>query len=331
MLTTRFTDLVGCTVPIQQAGMGRLAGPDLATAVANAGGLGQISIGEKPDPDWIARMLDQTRQRTNGILGANVLGPDPADERDRQCIAAAASCVRVVDCFWADPDPTIVKTIHAGGALASWQVGSLEEAVAAERAGCDFIIAQGIEAGGHVRGHIGLLALLEQVLSVVRVPVLAAGGIGSGRAMAAALAAGAAGVRVGTRFVAAQESHAHPLYVQALIAARPEDTVYTEAFSYGWEHAPHRVLRSSVEAAEAYQGDIVARRFDAEDNRWVEKHRFQSVSVTDEYTGAIEAMPFWAGESVAAVTRIQPAGDIVRELTDEAERLLRVPDHEAPA
>lgn len=323
MLTTRFTDLVGCTVPIQQAGMGRFARPELAAAVASAGGLGLVSIAENPDPSWVAKVLEETRQLTDGAIGANVLGPDPHDETDRQCIVAASSRVRVVDCFWADPDPAIVEIVHAGGALASWQVGSLEEAVAAERAGCDFIIAQGIEAGGHVRGRAGLLALLDQVLAAVEIPVLAAGGIGSGRAMAAALAAGAAGVRVGTRFIAALEAHAHPLYVQALIAAQPEDTIYTEAFSYGWEHAPHRVLRSSMEAAEAFQGEIVGRRFDPDDNVWVEKHRFQPVSVTDEYTGAIEAMPFFAGESVSGVKRVQPAGEIVRELADEAERLLR--------
>ena len=323
MLTTRFTELVGCTVPIQQAGMGRLAGPDLAVAVANAGGLGQISIFEWPDPSRIARMLDEIRQRTSGPIGANALGPDAHDELDLACIRAAASRVRVVDYFWAEPDAGLVEIAHAGGALASWQVGSLEEALAAEGAGCDFIIAQGIEAGGHVRGHIGLMALLDQVLAAVRIPVLAAGGIGSGRAMAAALAAGAAGVRVGTRFVAAPEAHAHPLYVQALIAARPEDTVYGDFFNYGWKNAPHRVLRSSVQAAEAFQGDIVARRFEMDDNKWVEKHRLQSFSLTDDYTGTIEATPFWAGESVGGVTRVQPAAEIVREMASEAEDLLR--------
>ena len=322
MLTTRFTELIGCTVPIQQAGMGRFANPELAAAVANAGGLGQVSI-ERADPAYVTRILDDARSRTSGALGVNVLGPDVDDPADREAIAIAASRVRVVDIFWADPSPVLVEIAHAGGALACWQVGSLEEALAAERAGCDFIVAQGIEAGGHVRGHNSLLALLDQVLAAVKVPVLAAGGIGSGRALAAALAAGAAGVRVGTRFVAAPEAHAHPAYVQALIAARPEDTVYTETFSYGWEHAPHRVLRSSIEGAEAFEGEIVARRFDDDDNRWIEKHRFQSFSATDEYTGATEAWPVWAGESVAGVTRVQPAAEIVRELAGEAETLLR--------
>ena len=98
--------------------------------------------------------------------------------------------------------------MHKNGALASWQEGSNDEAVAAAKAGCDLIVAQGVEAGGHVRGRIGLLTLLEQVLDSVNVPVLAAGGIGSGRAMAAALAAGASGVRVGTLFIVAEEAEA---------------------------------------------------------------------------------------------------------------------------
>ncbi|HEV2457564.1 MAG TPA: nitronate monooxygenase, partial [Ktedonobacterales bacterium] len=247
MLTTPFTELVGCTVPIQQAGMGPIANPRLAAAVTNAGGLGQISIGSG-SPDWIARTFAEARALTKGPLGANVLLPTTEPE-DVERVAAAAKHARVVDFFWGDPEPKLVEIVHAAGALASWQVGSLEEGVAAERAGCDFIIAQGIEAGGHVRGLIGLLALLDQVLGAVRVPVLAAGGSGSGRALAAALAAGAAGVRVGTRFVASPEADAHPIYVQALIAAQPEDTVYTTAFSNGWPDAPHRVLRASVEAA----------------------------------------------------------------------------------
>ena len=130
----------------------------------------------------------------------------------------------------------------------------MEEARAAAGAGCDFLIAQGIEAGGHVRGRIGLLPLLDGVLDAVNVPVLAAGGIATARAMAAALAAGADGVRVGTRFVAAAESAAHPAYQEALLRAEPEDTILTEAYSANWPNAPHRVLRGCIEAAQALTG-----------------------------------------------------------------------------
>jgi NAD(P)H-dependent flavin oxidoreductase YrpB (nitropropane dioxygenase family) len=108
-----------------------------------------------------------------------------------------------------------------------------------------------------VRGRFGLLAFLDQVLSAVDVPVLAAGGIGSGRAMAAVLAAGAAGVRIGTRLLAVEEAVAHPDYLKALIAAEAKDTVITEAFSIGWPDAPHRILRSSLAEAKAFRGEFV--------------------------------------------------------------------------
>src|SRR4029079_17846263 len=119
-----------------------------------------------------------------------------------QCVEVAAAKARVVEFFYGDPDASLVRLAHRGGALVRWQIGSCEEARAAVAAGCDFIVAQGVEAGGHVRGRIGLLPLLDEVLTVAPVPVVAAGGIGTARGMAAALAAGAAAVRVGTRFVA---------------------------------------------------------------------------------------------------------------------------------
>ncbi|MGO8946694.1 MAG: NAD(P)H-dependent flavin oxidoreductase [Ktedonobacterales bacterium] len=323
MLNTRFTELVGCTVPIQQAGLGVLASPRLAAAVADAGGLGMVSVTGLP-PALIADGLERLRQQTGGCIGANfiMLFVDP--NQAQECVAAAAAKVRVVDFFYTNPDAALVETVHRHGALASWQVGSKEEAASAVAAGCDFIIAQGIEAGGHVRGRIGMLALLSEVLDAVDVPVLAAGGIGNGRAMAAALAAGADGVRVGTRFVAAEEAEAHPLYVSALIAARPQDTVYTEAFRAHWPDAPHRVLRSSLQAVEAFQGEVVGEGVSYWSGRRFPVERFDPVSVHKGYTGAIEAMSLWAGESVGGVKKIESAADIVHDLAGEAERLLQL-------
>src|SRR4051794_29092170 len=104
---------------------------------------------------------------------------------DHACVEAAASRARVVEFFYGEPDPKLVQKVHAGGALAAWQIGSVKEAQQAQDAGCDFIIAQGIEAGGHVRGKIGLFPLLELVLDKVTVPVIASGGIGTARSMAA--------------------------------------------------------------------------------------------------------------------------------------------------
>lgn len=324
MLQTRFTQLSGCSVPIQQAGMGPHANPRLAAAVTNAGGLGTVSVygSTGGPPDQVARTLDRTRELTAGPFGANFILRFMEPDLIAETVSAAAERASVVEFFYSDPDPALVDIVHSGGALACWQVGSKEEAIAAMDAGCDFVVAQGIEAGGHVRGTVGLLALLDQVLAAVDVPVLAAGGIGSGRAMAAVLAAGADGVRVGTRFLADEKAAAHPLYLEALIASEAQDTVYTEAFSNGWPDAPHRVLRSSLEAAQAHQDELVGTVIGAADGQPREVLRFSPWGVDRTAHGNIRAMSMWAGESVGGVTGPQTAADIVDELAAEAEHLL---------
>ena len=212
--------------------------------------------------------------------------------------------------------------VHKGGALACWQVGSRDEAILAADVGCDFIVAQGVEAGGHVRGKISTLALLGDVLDAVDLPVLAAGGIGTARAVAAAMAAGADGVRVGTRFVAATEAGAHPAWVQALIRATAEDTVFTSKFSGGWPDAPHRLLRSCLTAAEAFQGDTVGANVTLTGDR-ANIARFGTTVADQTTTGTIETMPLWAGESVSGVKRIQSAAEIMLELAQGTEGIVR--------
>jgi nitronate monooxygenase len=322
MLTTRFTDLVGCTVPIQQAPMGSFARPRLAAAVSAAGGLGMVVV-TGAEPERIARRLDEAIELSPGPIGANffLLMSDPATLPD--CVATAAERAQVIDFFYSEPDPELVAIVHANGSLASWQVGSCKEAVAAESAGCDFIVVQGVEAGGHVRGQISLLTLLSEVLDAVNVPVLAAGGIGTGRALAAVLAAGADGVRVGTRFVAAQEAEAHPNYVGALIASDADDTLYADTFTYGYSGAPHRVLRASAEAAQKFNGEIVGESYDPESGTTLPIYHLQKMTATRYATGKIEAMPHWAGESVSGVHSVQTAAEIVTELMTDAEALLR--------
>jgi NAD(P)H-dependent flavin oxidoreductase YrpB (nitropropane dioxygenase family) len=316
MLETAFTKLVGCSVPIQQAGMGGAATSELATAVANAGGLGMVNMVMVP-ADQVAVAMAGLAKATTGPVGINFLMPF----LEEAAVEGAAPHCRVVEFFYGEPQATVVERVHAAGALADWQVGSADEAKAAVEAGCDFVVAQGVEAGGHLRGKVGLFALLDEVLEAVAVPVLAAGGIGSARAMAAALAAGAAGVRVGTRFVATPESGAHPAYRQALVGATAADTVITEAFSVMWPNAPHRALRSAVAAAEALQSDYVG-EMDLGATR-ISIPKGATPSPTRDTTGEISAMALYAGESVGNVVRVQPAEQVLRELAEGAETLLR--------
>jgi nitronate monooxygenase len=322
-LETRFTRLVGCSVPLQLAGMPGVCTPDLAAAVTKAGGLGMVGMPTVP-AKAVAAALEELLAKTGDVSGGTARGPVGFNQLmpflDRDAVAEAAKRVRVVEFFYADPDPTLVEVVHRGGALASWQVGSPGEARAAEKAGCDFVVAQGTEAGGHVRGRVSLLPLLGAVLDAVKVPVVAAGGIGEARAMAAALAAGADAVRVGTRFVAAKESGAHPRYVEALLRAGPEDTVLTEAFSVMWPNAPHRVLRSAVEAAVAATEEFVG-EMEMGGTR-VPLPRLAVPTPLVSTSGRIEAMALYAGESVGSVRAIQPAGEIVCELVEGARVLL---------
>jgi NAD(P)H-dependent flavin oxidoreductase YrpB (nitropropane dioxygenase family) len=314
MLRTRFTDLVGCTVPLQLASMPGVTTPELVTAVADAGGLAMIGLPLFP-PDLAAATLDRLLAATRGVVGMNFLMPF----LDRAVLEIAAPRVRVIEFFFGAPDPALVRTASSGGALVSWQVGSRDEARAAVDAGCDLIIAQGIEAGGHVRGELGTLRILSEVVDSIEVPVIAAGGIGSAREVAGALAAGASAVRVGTRFIAAAESGAHPDYVRALVAARAEDTVLTDVFSGGWA-APHRVLRSAVEAVRAFEGDVVGETEWAGEKTPIE--RFSIEMPTRQTTGRLDAMALYAGQSVGAVRKVQPAREIVAELIGGAEELL---------
>jgi NAD(P)H-dependent flavin oxidoreductase YrpB (nitropropane dioxygenase family) len=316
-ITTAFTELIGCRVPIQQAGMGAASTPELAAAVSNAGGLGMLTA---TSDDLSADIEATVRAASGRPFGVNFLMPF----FDRALLDAVAPHVPLVEWYWSRPDPILIDVAHDADALAAWQVGSVDEARAAVDAGCDLIVAQGIEAGGHVRGTIGVLPLLDAVLDAVNVPVVAAGGIGTARGLAAVLAAGASAARIGTRFVATLESGAHPGYQQALVAAGAADTVVTETYSVWWSdatHRTHRVLRSAVEAAEAlddeYVGDVSG------DDDPFPIPRFACRPPNRATRGRIDTMALYAGQSVGAVRAIVPAAEVIRELAEGAERLLR--------
>jgi NAD(P)H-dependent flavin oxidoreductase YrpB (nitropropane dioxygenase family) len=329
MLATRFTKLVGCTVPIQQAGMGAASPPELAAAVSEAGGLGMLGTARGGINPTTLPACSHGCELTNRSFGVNFI-PRHYPGMMREFIEQAAKVSRVVECFYTEPDPEFVRIVHDHGALASWQVGSAEEALKAAEVGCDLIVAQGAEAGGHVRGTTGLLDLLCEVIEAVpEIPVLAAGA-SAGRAMAAALAAGADGVRVGTRFVASEEADAHPTWTAALIAAQAKDSVDTRTFHVGWPEAPHGVLRCAIDAAEAYKGETVGKVVRLDGTQFAVP-RFSATVPDRTATGHVEAMCLYAGQSVGGVKRVMPAREIVEELVEEAEASCSVPtEHGGP-
>lgn len=323
MIATRLTHFLGIQYPILQAGMGGVARAGLAAAVSVAGGLGVLGM-IRMRPDFIRAQIRRVRELTDRPFGINLV---PAVVSPEEFEAQVAVCleerVPVLSLAWAEPAPRLIERAHAEGILLLQQVGDVAEAEQAVEAGVDVIVAQGAEAGGHLMGEVGVLALVPRIVDAVApTPVVAAGGIVDGRGVVAALALGAEGVWVGTRFIASEESEAHPTYKQRLLAAGDGDTLRTDRFSVGWPSGmPHRVLRTPTAEGRYQPGGPVARARIGE--RVVEVPAFSSAPPTIHTEGEIEAMPLYAGQSVGAIRAIRPAGEIVRELVDEAERIIR--------
>ena len=208
--------------------------------------------------------------------------------------------------------PRLVDCAHASGALVLVQVGSVDAARAAAAAGADTLIVQGVEAGGHVQSVVGLLPLLAEVQRTVSLPMLAAGGIGDPAAARAALTAGAQAIVMGTRFLASDESDAHPIYKARLLDADARDTVLTGLFDVGWEDSPHRVLRNSTyERWEDAGAPPKGERPGEGDEIAGDLPRYASNPPLADMEGDIEAMAMYAGESVGAINAVEPAAAIV--------------------
>ena len=238
--------------------------------------------------------------------------------------------VSIVTFFWGDPSP-FVDLVHSAGALIMMQVGSVEEARESVDAGVDVIVAQGWEAGGHVRGDVGTLSLVPRVVDAVAPTlVVAAGGIADGRQVAAALALGADGVYVGTRFVVSEEALAHPLYKEKLLESAESDTMYfKDLIDIGWPDAPHRILRNSTVNAWESAGQPPSGQRPGEGEEIAKSGagqpvlRYATGTALSGTSGDIEALPLWAGQGVGFATQIQPAGEIVRELVDGTGQALK--------
>jgi nitronate monooxygenase len=324
VLRTRVCDRLGIAVPIVQAPMGGAVGPRLAAAVAEAGGLGMLGLSWTA-PEAMREALRETTALTRRPFGVNLVMD--TDQTERLGVALDAG-VKIISLFWGDPAP-YVRACHERGAIVVHTVGSSAEARRSVAAGADVIVAQGWEAGGHVWGEVATLALVPRVVDAVApVPVIAAGGIADGRGLAAVLALGAEAAWVGTRFLAAEESDAHPRYRERLIAADETSTVHTELFDIGWPNAPHRALRNATVAAwEAAgrpapgqrpgEGDVVARR-----SRGEPVLRYDADSPRFDMTGALDEMCLYAGQGVGLLAEVAPARAIIARMIAEAEAAL---------
>ncbi len=312
---------IGIEVPIVQAGMGGgAAASGLAAAVSEAGGLGTIGFGP---PEWMQRELTTARSLTARPIAVNLLLPFARDGHWR--LAEAAD---VVVSFWGAPRRrTRTVWMH--------QCGSVREALEARVAGADAVIAQGVEAGGHVRGSVPALELLPRILGAVPgdFPVLLAGGVAKRADVDQAIAAGAAAAVLGTRFLLSEESPAHPGYKRRLIGAR--ETLLTELFGAGWP-APHRVVANaaterwtsgdlrgpaSVRVLNTVTAPLVSRIPVGLVTRMALAQRpgvpifGPALPLAGQPDSVIEASALYAGETVAQISEVRPAAALVDELT----------------
>ena len=325
-MRTAFCKRVGVELPIIQAPMGGAVGPALAAAVSSAGGLGMLVLW-RADLDTVRRQIRETRALTSKPFGVNLNLEFPQQERLEVCLEER---VPVISFFWRDPS-ALVPRAKAAGAIVLHTVACARDARRAVDAGVDIIVAQGWEAGGHVRGTVAGLPLIPAVVDAVSpTPVVAAGGIADGRGLAAVLALGAAGAWIGTRFLASEEATIHPRYRELLFKATEDDTVFAEElFDVRWPKAPHRVLRNkTVEAWEAAGRPVSGKRPGEGEVVATSRTsgpivRYQSYTPGADAEGDIDALSLWAGQSVGLVSRVQPAAEIVRDIAEEARLVLR--------
>lgn len=324
-MQSKFCHLVGIEHPVVLAPMGGAVGAELTAAVSNAGGLGVLPLWSA-DLQTLRRVIRETKILTDKPFAVNLNMEYPQEERLAACLEEG---VRIISFFWRDPAP-LVKMAKDGGAIVMHAVGNAADARRAVDAGVDVVVAQGWEAGGHVRGTVATLPLVPSVVdSVGDVPVVAAGGIADGRGLAAAMVLGASAAWIGTRFLASAEVRIHSEYQARILSATEDDTVYLDClFDVGWPVAPHRVIRNSTvrdwEAAgrpaigvRPGEGDVVAKSPQIGDIV-----RYRCYTPQPDAVGDIEALSMWAGQGLSMVTKVQPAADIVREIVKEAQRAL---------
>lgn len=323
-LDTKLCETLDLEHPIVQAPIGGGASPELAAAVADAGGLGMLSVTWR-DPAATREAIRKTRAKTRGRFAVNiVIDPDSKQVSTEEALEASLDAgVDVCTFSFGEAEP-YVDRVHGAGGCVMQTVGDAEAAARAADAGVDVVVAQGWEAGGHVQSEVASLPLVPRVVDAVEdVPVVAAGGIADGRGIAAVLALGAAGAWLGTRFVATREAAIHSTYQRRVLESSEADTEFTELFDVGWPESPHRVLRNSTfERWEAEgepprgerpnEGETVGEFPDGEP---VKRYSYRSPS--DETRGDVEAMALYAGQSAGLTNDLPGVATVIDGLVSE--------------
>jgi NAD(P)H-dependent flavin oxidoreductase YrpB (nitropropane dioxygenase family) len=316
MLRTRVCELLGIEHPIVLGGMGTGTSPELVAAVSSAGGLGILGA-SRQSAEELAREVAAIRAATDRPFGLNLL---LFRERPGQFDALVAARPKVVSTAWSTQEQDLASYVaraHAVGSLFMHMVSTVVEAKSAAKAGVDVIVAQGTEGGGHI-GLMGTMPLVPMIVSAVApVPVLAAGGVADGRGLAAALALGADGVLLGTRFLATDEAPIAKGFKQAIVESDGHDTIVTDipdvANGQVWPGAYVRVRRNRfIEEWIGRDGELRRRR------REVSAQLAEAAKAGDPDRGAI-----MIGQTAGLIDRVEPAADLVRQIARDAEQILR--------
>jgi len=318
-ITKSLLSLLKIRYPIIQAPAGGVVNSAMTAAVANNGALGGLPLSWS-SPEVAVKQIAAIREKTEKSFFANfVLNFYPAALH-----AALESGTRIIQFSWGMPDRKMVDAIRAANAVLGIQVTSKASARAALDLGADYLVCQGTEAGGHVHASRPLAQALEEVLSVAdNVPVVASGGIATGHKMRMYMQLGAAGVVMGSRFVATKECAAHDDYKRALVNANSADTVFTTCMNKGWDGATHRILRNSTfEMWESAGCPAVGDRPGESDmvatyGTDTKVERYSINSPGSAYSGDIEAMAAYAGMGVDDINDIPAISEVIARVWKE--------------
>lgn len=307
-MKTRITELLGCQYPIIQGGMAWIAEHNLAAAVSNAGGIGLIAGGSAPI-DYLREQIRLCKEKTDKPFGVNIMLMSPnAEDLAKLCIDEK---VAVVTTGAGNPGKFIPAWKEAGIKVIP-VIPSVALAKRMERSGADAVVAEGTESGGHI-GENTTMCLVPQVVDALEIPVIAAGGIADGRGIAASFMLGAEGVQIGTRFLASEECQIHPTFKELVVKAKDTDSVVTGRYT-GHPCRNIKTKFSKMLANGEKDGSLTPEQFEEVTLGSLRK------AVQD---GNLEEGSFLCGAIAGMINDVKPCEAIVKELMEQAERLMR--------